>query len=147
MENTEYQRRMELARQFHHKGYNCAQSVVCATCDLVGLDVEQAFRVMEGFGGGMGGFTQVCGALSGGVATISYGNSEGSQALCSKASTYERVNALVEAFKEAHGGCTLCSQLRPEDPDQRMPVCNGYITNVVRMTLDALAQRAKEDVL
>ena len=30
--------RAKLAQDFHDQGYNCAQAVVCAYCDLVGLD-------------------------------------------------------------------------------------------------------------
>lgn len=30
--------RAKLAQDFHNQGYNCAQAVVCAYCDLVGLD-------------------------------------------------------------------------------------------------------------
>ena len=30
--------RQQRAQELHGKGYNCAQSVACAYCDLVGLD-------------------------------------------------------------------------------------------------------------
>ena len=56
--------RAKLAQDFHNQGYNCAQAVVCAYCDLVGLDKETAYKMSEGFGFGMG-CMEMCGALSG----------------------------------------------------------------------------------
>lgn len=47
--------RIEIALDKHRHGYNCAQAIVCTYCDLFGLDEETAFKVSEGFGGGMGG--------------------------------------------------------------------------------------------
>ena len=46
--------RQQRAQELHGKGYNCAQSVVCAYCDLVGLDEQTAYKMAEGFGLGMG---------------------------------------------------------------------------------------------
>ena len=56
--------RQQRAQEFHGKGYNCAQSVVCAYADLVGLDEQTAYKMAEGFGLGMG-VMELCGALSG----------------------------------------------------------------------------------
>lgn len=56
--------RQQRAQELHGKGYNCAQSVVCAYCDLVGLDEQTAYKMAEGFGLGMG-VMDMCGALSG----------------------------------------------------------------------------------
>ena len=42
--------RAKLAQDFHKQGYNCAQAVVCAYCDLVGLDRDTAYKMAEGFG-------------------------------------------------------------------------------------------------
>ena len=64
------QRYIDRALELHHSGYNCAQSVVCALSDLTDMDEDTLFRVAEGFGGGMGGFTETCGALSGAVAIL-----------------------------------------------------------------------------
>ena len=46
--------RQQRAQELHGKGYNCAQSVACAYCDLVGLDEQTAYKMAEGFGLGMG---------------------------------------------------------------------------------------------
>ena len=46
-------------------GYNCAQSVVVAFCDLTGLEPDFAAKMASSFGGGMGRMREVCGAVSG----------------------------------------------------------------------------------
>lgn len=57
--------RLDKAIELHHKGFNCAQAVVMAYCDMFDMDEKTAMRAAEGFGGGMGGFNSTCGALSG----------------------------------------------------------------------------------
>ena len=39
--------RAERAAEYHKKGYNCAQAIVCAFCDKAGLDEETAFKVSD----------------------------------------------------------------------------------------------------
>ena len=68
--------RVQKAIDLHHKGYNCAQAVVCAYCDLFGLDEETAYRASEAFGFGMGQM-EVCGALSGACMLAGLKNSGG----------------------------------------------------------------------
>lgn len=68
--------RAKLAQDFHNQGYNCAQAVVCAYCDLVGLDKETAYKMSEGFGFGMG-CMEMCGALSGAFMLAGMKNSAG----------------------------------------------------------------------
>jgi len=50
-------------------GYNCAQSVLGAFCSENGLDVDIAFRLANGFGGGVR-CGEVCGAVSGAAMVI-----------------------------------------------------------------------------
>ena len=67
----------EKALELHAKGYNCAQAVACAFSDQVDMDEDQLFKVMEGFGAGMGGMHGTCGAISGAVAIVGLMNSKG----------------------------------------------------------------------
>ena len=55
----------EKARQNFLNGYNCAQAVFCAFCDVTGMDEREALRLSSSFGGGMGRLREVCGAVSG----------------------------------------------------------------------------------
>jgi C_GCAxxG_C_C family probable redox protein len=44
---------------------NCAQSVLTAFCEELGLEKDIALRLARGFGGGMGRTGNVCGAVTG----------------------------------------------------------------------------------
>ena len=48
VEITEREKRVARALEMHAVGYNCAQCVACACADAVGLDAEQAFRLVKG---------------------------------------------------------------------------------------------------
>ena len=43
----------KLATEYHEKGFNCAQSVLCACGAYTGLDEKTALAVSGGFGGGL----------------------------------------------------------------------------------------------
>ena len=44
----------EKAHELFKQGYNCAQSVFAAFCDVTGMDFETAIKLTSGFGAGMG---------------------------------------------------------------------------------------------
>ena len=46
--------RVDKVAEKHKSGYNCAQAIACAYCDLIGIDEETMFRLTEGLGLGMG---------------------------------------------------------------------------------------------
>ena len=60
-------KREEQAVQNFLDGCNCAQSVLLAYADVLGLTREQAAMVSVGFGGGMGRLRLHCGAFSAAV--------------------------------------------------------------------------------
>ncbi|MBT3200054.1 MAG: C_GCAxxG_C_C family protein [Phycisphaerales bacterium] len=51
-------------------GCNCAQAVILPFYDQIGMDEQTARDVACGFGGGMAGRQEICGAVSGGVMVI-----------------------------------------------------------------------------
>ncbi len=53
-------------------GYNCAQAVFCAFCDVTGLDINTAARLSSSFGGGIGRLREVCGTVSGALMALGY---------------------------------------------------------------------------
>ena len=55
------------AADYHARGFNCAQSVICALAPALDIDEKAAFALSEGFGAGMGGMSETCGAISGGI--------------------------------------------------------------------------------
>ena len=93
------------------EGYNCAQAVFGAFCDVTGMDFESAMKLSSSFGGGMGRMREVCGAVSAMfmVAGILYGYSNTDDD-GKKAEHYKRIQALADEFKADHG-TIICREL------------------------------------
>lgn len=111
MMETRVQKAVELRND---KGYNCAQAVLCAYADLFGLDEKQAYKIAEGFGSGMGGMLDTCGAVTAAFMLIGLKNC--SDALGDKSTrpeTYKRIRELAESFKN-EAGSIVCRELKGE---------------------------------
>lgn len=133
----------EEAARLHDSGCNCAQSVACALAGKVGADKDELFRSMEGFGAGMGGFSETCGAISGGIALVGIANSAGFDKKGTKGSTYKASKRIVQGFQSKNGS-TLCKELKGLTSPERKPLrsCQGCIEDAVELTcvvLDDLA--------
>lgn len=123
--------RSEKAIQLHHKGYNCAQAVVCAYCDLLGLSEEDAYRAAEGFGFGMGGSGEVCGAVSGMALVAGLTNSSGElEGPRTKAQTYKIVKELTKAFQDKNTS-VLCRDLLGGPGKPKLRSCDGCVEDAV----------------
>ena len=93
-------------------GYNCAQAVLCAYADLFGLDEKQAYKIAEGFGTGMGGMGDTCGAVTAAFMLIGLKNSSGELGdKSTRPATYQRIRELADAFK-AEAGSIVCRELK-----------------------------------
>lgn len=101
----------EKAIDFFCKGYNCAQSTMASFADEAGLDMETALNLMAGFGGGVGGLREMCGAVTGMVAVLSLANGtydpNDNEA---KTELYANIRAAIEEFREKFG-TTCCKEL------------------------------------
>lgn len=90
----------EKAVALHKKGYNCAQSVACAFADELGMDEKEVFRLMEGFGLGMG-CMGTCGAVSGMTAIAGMRSSDGNtEKPGSKKISYKASKEMIRRFEE-----------------------------------------------
>ena len=123
---------VERAVRLHRMGYNCAQSVACALSEEVGVDENICFRLMEGFGLGMGQMQETCGAVSGAVAALGFSNSIGPQSPSTKASTYGLVRQVREQFLQKNGS-TVCSELKGLTGGSMLRSCPGCIEDAVRI--------------
>ena len=104
--------RVEETIKRHDIGYNCAQAVACTYCDLVGVDEEMLFRIIEAFGAGMGGLEGTCGALSGACALAGMKASTGNlEKPNSKAASYKLSKEILKQFKEQNGS-VICKELK-----------------------------------
>ena len=91
------------AAEYHARGFNCAQAVACTLAPAVGLDPQVAFTLTEGFGAGMGGMTETCGAISGAVAIMGFVMSDGMENPKTKGQTYKLSCSSRQAFwREEH---------------------------------------------
>ena len=116
------------AKELFYQGYSCAQSVFCAFCGDMGMDLDTAARLASSFGGGMGRLRELCGALSGAQMALGYlrGYSDPEDP-DAKSAHYQRVRELAERFRAANGSL-LCRELLKDvpvtpggEPEKRTP--------------------------
>lgn len=110
----------QVAAEAFVAGYNCAQAVAIAFCDITGLDPKQAAKMVSPFGGGFGRQREVCGAVSGMCFVLGtlYGydipNSEKQLAV------YADVQALCQQFREK-AGSIICREILNNPPSDPAP--------------------------
>lgn len=130
--------RVAKAAALHKKGYNCAQAVACAYCDLFGADEKEVFRMTEGFGLGMGDMKCTCGAVTGAVALAGLKNSDVQlDAPKTKGSTYKIAKQLTAAFKEKNQS-VICADLKGVETGQMLRSCPGCIEDACRIVEEYL---------
>lgn len=129
--------RIDQAMERHDKGYNCAQAVACTYCDLVGVDEETMFKMMEGFGLGMGGMQGTCGAISGAAALIGMKNSKGHMDPTSKGNTYKIARQALNQFIEKNGS-VVCSELKGVETGKALRSCDGCIQDAAKIIEELL---------
>ena len=138
--------KMDIAAEKFEAGFNCAQSVVWAFCDELGLDKDLMLKLATGFGGGMGHQQETCGAITGAILVFGakLGRGENDPRANTEA-TYAKVRELFARFYDRHGAC-LCSQLLPncdlnteagrqkfKEQNLRETVCKECVRDAVRL--------------
>ena len=102
-------------------GYNCAQAVAVAFCDVTGLEEKLASRMASSFGGGMGRMREVCGAVSGMLMVLGllYGyDTPGDDG--AKKVQYHDIQALAEKFRQEVGSI-ICREILKNPPSDPNP--------------------------
>lgn len=103
--------RVDRSVELFSQNYSCAQSILIAFADEVGIDEALAFRIGAGLGGGIGRKQYICGAINAGaiVLGLKYGTySANDQEL------KENFTALIAKFVdecESKLGGTQCIEL------------------------------------
>lgn len=138
--------RAEYGENLFKSGCTCAQAVVCAYADVLGLDRTTLLKLSGGFGGGMGRLREVCGAVSGMfmVAGLLYGSDKVGDREA-KSAHYKLIQNLAAKFRE-NNGSIVCRELlgltRPEGtyvPEERTPEyykkrpCAGYVRQAIEI--------------
>lgn len=101
-------------------GCNCAQSVLMAYADVLGLTEERAAMLTVGFGGGMGRLRLHCGAFSAAVMLAGALEGEDGAKKEHRPQTYARVQEIHRQFVQRNGTVS-CAELLgragvPENP-------------------------------
>ena len=111
----------EYAAQLFLQGYNCAQAVAVAFCDVTGMEEKHTAKLASSFGGGMGRMREVCGAVSGMlmVAGVLYGYDAADDEEMKKAH-YALVQNLAGQFREQVGSI-VCREILKNPPSDPAP--------------------------
>ena len=108
------------AAELFMEGYNCAQAIAVAFCDVTGLEEKQAARMVSAFGGGMGRLREVCGAVSGMFFVLSYLYGYDVHDDQRKHTLYTQVQELAAGFREQCGSI-ICADLLDNPPTDPIP--------------------------
>ena len=128
----------EMALELHKKGFNCAQAVSIPFCEELGVDPSVISRAAEGFGGGMGGFSLTCGALSGAIMVAGLKFADGDMdAPHSKKNTYAVADTIGKKF-EAECGSTLCPVIKGLRGGEMLKSCNDCIALGIKLAEEAI---------
>lgn len=131
--------KLDLAMDFHNQGYNCAQAVALPFCEEMGLDAALVKKAAEGFGAGMGGRTQTCGALSGAVFVAGMLNADATDPT-SKMNTYKVCAKMSEAFV-THCGSGVCEVIKGLKSGPLLCSCNECIAYGVQLVEEMIADK------
>ena len=116
---------------------------VASACETVGLDPQVAFTLTEGFGAGMGGMTETCGAISGAVAIMGFVMSDGMENPKTKGQTYKLSREIAKRFGEKNT-TTVCGTLKGIGSDKGpLRSCPGCIDDAIEIACDVLKQLAE----
>jgi len=101
----------ERAKELFKQGFNCAQAVLGAFAEELGLDFDTAIKISSSFGGGMGRMREVCGTVTGMfmAAGLYYWDTESGNPQM-KGEHYTRIQELARKFKEKNGSI-ICREL------------------------------------
>lgn len=123
--------RPEKAKEFFHYGYNCAQSVVLAYEDILGVDKDTLLKISAPFGGGIGRLREVCGAVSGGVMVIGMLTGLDTLVPDEKSKLYAIERDFAERFKN-RAGSYICREIIEKHPhgdthNSQKPACKNLV--------------------
>ena len=140
---------VDKASKMFYDGYNCAQAVAVAFCDVTGLDEKTTAKMVSPFGGGMGRLREVCGAVSGMLFVLGclYGYDESTDDEAKK-QTYQQVQELAKAF-QAQNGSIICREILknpPTDPNP-FPRTEEYYATRPCVRMVATAAKLMDDFI
>ncbi len=125
--------RADRAVSVFNEGFVCSQAILSVYGDGLGLEREMAMKLAAGFGGGMAGSGQTCGAVTGALMVIGLAMGHvKATAKADKARTYQAIQRFMRAFEEIHGtvNCTDLLGYDLGDPEgYRKAKASGLFTS------------------
>lgn len=124
--------RVSRVEENHKKGYNCAQAVACAYCDIFGVDEKEAFRAVESFGRGMG-IMSTCGAVSAMAYLVGLKVSDANLSNPkSKLDCYSAIQTMTDDFKKKNQ-TIICRELKGLDTGVVLRSCSGCMADAAEI--------------
>jgi len=132
---------------------NCAQSVITAFCEELGLDRSLAMKVAAGFGGGMGQSKGTCGAVTGAYMVLGLGRKPSGDYMKDRVEMAAALTAFRERFLAQHGSLN-CTDLCGYDlsiPEQGaeahrknvfVDICPALVRDAAKIVEDLLKQES-----
>lgn len=125
----------EKAAEYFRRGFNCSQSVLKASSEVLGLAIPpEIINAAAGFSGGIGYSGCVCGALTGAVMLI--GLSRANKGVSKK-------SALLYRWFEQEFSSPCCASIREERPFSNKEVrklCTEVTAKTARKVVEVLIE-------
>lgn len=143
--------RCKIANAQHDKGFNCAQSVLAAFADQIGMPEQELMSLAGGFGAGTG-TGELCGAVSGAVMALGLLTPvDMEEPVTSKKRTMELSREFQKRFSERFDALRCSDLLKKKfTPDERTPAaremgvtghCAVMIVTAVEILEEMLSER------
>lgn len=107
------------AIELRNQGYGCAQCVLMALSDIIGLKESQAARMGAAYGSGFAGSGGICGVIS--ILGIAEGMLISGCGPEDKSKAIWNTKDLLEKFKASNGGRYLCRDLKGKEDAKKCP--------------------------
>lgn len=136
--NTKKRTAKEIALDYFAQKYSCAESVLLGLVEGHEIDCPNAPRIASGFGGGVGSYGEICGAISGAAIVLGLRFGRDTADADQKAICYDIVSRLIEAFEREFGyircdmltGCVMRTpegKARAKELDLHNTLCPKFV--------------------
>lgn len=135
----------EVAVDLFLKGYNCAQSVLYAYREEIGLSEDLSLKISCGLGAGLARRGHICGAVSGGILVLGMRHGRGiNDDRPAMDLTYVKTRELMDRFASRHGSC-ICRELLngcdlATEEGQQFFKENEYLTKICKTCVESVVE-------
>ena len=126
-------------------GYLCSQAVFSTLGEQLGIDRSQAIKLATGFGAGISGMGEICGAVSGGIMALGLKHGNDATTVFDPGNkTFPLAQELIEKIQVKYG-CYTCKGLTGIDftPEgsklfKEQNIAEKICINVIRDVVDTV---------